>query len=199
MRPTATPRSRRPRRTPSTCRRTSTPASAIGRNRSNSNTASVKAARAEKSVGNYLHAQDYMVYAHLQLAQDKQARAVIDEMMQRDRLQGDGRGGRLRAGGLAGPLCDRPRRLGGRLATAGQAERPELCDGDHAFRTRARRGALRQAGSRQGRHPEAGGIARQAARSQGQLLVGRSSTSSVRLRLPGCFMRRASTTRRSRR
>jgi hypothetical protein len=40
----------------------------------------VKAARAEKSVGNYLHAQDYMVYAHLQLAQDQHARAVIDEM-----------------------------------------------------------------------------------------------------------------------
>jgi tetratricopeptide (TPR) repeat protein len=47
----------------------------------NSNTASVKAAKAEKSVGNYLHAQDYMVYAHLQLGQDKQARAVIDDMM----------------------------------------------------------------------------------------------------------------------
>ncbi len=47
-----------------------------------SNIASVKAAKAEKSVGNYLHAQDYMVYAHLQLGQDKQARAVMDEMMQ---------------------------------------------------------------------------------------------------------------------
>ena len=46
-----------------------------------SNIASVKAAKAEKSVGNYLHAQDYMVYAHLQLGQDKQAGAVIDEMM----------------------------------------------------------------------------------------------------------------------
>jgi tetratricopeptide (TPR) repeat protein len=46
-----------------------------------SNTASVKAAKAEKSVGNYLHAQDYMVYAHLQLVQDKRARAVMDEMM----------------------------------------------------------------------------------------------------------------------
>ena len=46
------------------------------------NTGSVKAAKAEKSVGNYLHAQDYMIYAHLQLAQDKQARAVMDEMMQ---------------------------------------------------------------------------------------------------------------------
>jgi tetratricopeptide (TPR) repeat protein len=46
-----------------------------------SNTASVKAAKVEKSVGNYLHAQDYMVYAHLQLGQDRQARAVVDEMM----------------------------------------------------------------------------------------------------------------------
>jgi tetratricopeptide (TPR) repeat protein len=44
------------------------------------NAASVSAAKAEKSVGNYLHAQDYMVYAHLQLAQDKAARAVMDEM-----------------------------------------------------------------------------------------------------------------------
>jgi len=46
-----------------------------------SNTASVQAARAEKSVGNYLHAQDYMVYAYLQLAQDKHALAVIEDMM----------------------------------------------------------------------------------------------------------------------
>jgi tetratricopeptide (TPR) repeat protein len=46
-----------------------------------SNTASVKAAKAEKSVGNYLHAQDYMVYAHLQLGQDKEARAVMDDML----------------------------------------------------------------------------------------------------------------------
>ena len=46
------------------------------------NRASVKAAKSEKSVGNYLHAQDYMVYAHLQLGQDSDARAVVDEMMQ---------------------------------------------------------------------------------------------------------------------
>jgi len=46
-----------------------------------SNIASVKAAKAEKSVGNYLHAQDYMVYAHLQLAQDREAQAVIDDMV----------------------------------------------------------------------------------------------------------------------
>jgi Tfp pilus assembly protein PilF len=47
----------------------------------NSNIASVKAAKAEKSVGNYLHAQDYMVYAHLQLGQDKEARIVMDDML----------------------------------------------------------------------------------------------------------------------
>ncbi len=46
-----------------------------------SNMASVKAAKAEKSVGNYLHAQDYMVYAHLQLGQDGQAKVVLDELM----------------------------------------------------------------------------------------------------------------------
>src|SRR5262245_48444235 len=46
-----------------------------------SNIASVKAAKAEKSVGNYLHAQDYMVYAHLQLGQDEQARAVVEDML----------------------------------------------------------------------------------------------------------------------
>jgi tetratricopeptide (TPR) repeat protein len=46
-----------------------------------SNIASVNAAKAEKSVGNYLHAQDYMVYAHLQLGQDKAAHSVMDEMM----------------------------------------------------------------------------------------------------------------------
>lgn len=45
-----------------------------------SNIASVKAAKAEKSVGNYLHGQDYMVYAHLQLAQDKAALAVLEDM-----------------------------------------------------------------------------------------------------------------------
>ena len=40
-----------------------------------SNIASVKAARADKSASDQLHGQDYMVYAYLQLAQDKQRRA----------------------------------------------------------------------------------------------------------------------------
>ena len=46
-----------------------------------SNAASVKAAIAGKEFGDELHGQDYMVYAYLQLAQDKNARRVIDEML----------------------------------------------------------------------------------------------------------------------
>jgi len=46
------------------------------------NLASVKAAKAEKEFGNQLHGQDYLVYAHLQLGQDKDAQAVIAEMAQ---------------------------------------------------------------------------------------------------------------------
>jgi tetratricopeptide (TPR) repeat protein len=47
-----------------------------------SNAASVRAAKADKAASDQLHGQDYMVYAYLQLAQDKNARAVIDEMAQ---------------------------------------------------------------------------------------------------------------------
>jgi len=46
-----------------------------------SNRASVKAAVADKEYGDQLHGQDYLVYAHLQLVQDRQAREVIDEML----------------------------------------------------------------------------------------------------------------------
>jgi hypothetical protein len=45
-----------------------------------SNVASAKAAKAEKSFADQLHAQDYLVYAYLQLGQDKSARSVIDDM-----------------------------------------------------------------------------------------------------------------------
>jgi hypothetical protein len=44
------------------------------------NLASVRAAKADKEYGDQLHGQDYMIYAYLQLAQDKSARAVIDDM-----------------------------------------------------------------------------------------------------------------------
>src|SRR5215467_12252405 len=47
-----------------------------------SNLASVRAAKADKAGSDQLHGQDYLVYAYLQLAQDKNAHAVIDEMAQ---------------------------------------------------------------------------------------------------------------------
>src|SRR5215472_15634022 len=53
------------------------------------NIASVRAARADKSYGDALHGQDYMVYAYLQLGQDGKARSVIDEMAQSTNLSAD--------------------------------------------------------------------------------------------------------------
>jgi Tfp pilus assembly protein PilF len=44
------------------------------------NAASARAAKAGNEPHDQLHAMDYMVYAHLQLAQDGEARAAIDEM-----------------------------------------------------------------------------------------------------------------------
>jgi tetratricopeptide (TPR) repeat protein len=43
------------------------------------NTASVQAAKAGNELGEQLHGQDYMVYACLQLGQDKEARALVDQ------------------------------------------------------------------------------------------------------------------------
>jgi tetratricopeptide (TPR) repeat protein len=47
-----------------------------------SNSAAVKAAKADKETREQLHCMDYMVYAYLQLARDREARGVIDEMSQ---------------------------------------------------------------------------------------------------------------------
>ncbi len=45
-----------------------------------SNSVSARVAKEGKELHDQLHAMDYLVYAHLQLAQDSKARAVIDEM-----------------------------------------------------------------------------------------------------------------------
>jgi Tfp pilus assembly protein PilF len=45
------------------------------------NIASARAAKASKEYTDQLHAMDYLVYARLQLAQDKEARAVVEEMI----------------------------------------------------------------------------------------------------------------------
>ena len=44
------------------------------------NLASARAAEAGHETGEHLHADDYMVYAYLQLGQDRQARSVIDQI-----------------------------------------------------------------------------------------------------------------------
>ncbi len=63
-----------------TCLRISTPRVGYWKESIASNDASAKRGRADKEAANQLHGQDYMVYAHLQLGQDKSARAVIDDM-----------------------------------------------------------------------------------------------------------------------
>jgi tetratricopeptide (TPR) repeat protein len=46
-----------------------------------SNAASARAAKAGKEPHDQLHGMDYLVYAHLQVAQDKQAHEVVEEMI----------------------------------------------------------------------------------------------------------------------
>jgi len=57
------------------------------------NQASVRAAKADKAATDQLHGQDYMVYAYLQLAQDNNARAVIDDMVKSANFGPEERGG----------------------------------------------------------------------------------------------------------
>ena len=58
-----------------------------------SNAASARAAKASKEWTDQLHAMDYLVYAYLQLAQDKEARAVVDEMIDTKGYDPNVRGG----------------------------------------------------------------------------------------------------------
>jgi Tfp pilus assembly protein PilF len=58
-----------------------------------SNAASVRAAKAEKEGNDELHASDYMVYAYLQLARDREAQVVIDEMARVTNYNPDTQGG----------------------------------------------------------------------------------------------------------
>ncbi|HLH90361.1 MAG TPA: hypothetical protein VKX28_18065 [Xanthobacteraceae bacterium] len=58
-----------------------------------SNIASVKAAKASRESNETLHASDYMVYAYLQLAHDRDAQAVISDMMAVKDISADTAGG----------------------------------------------------------------------------------------------------------
>ena len=57
------------------------------------NGASARAAKSAKEPHDQLHAMDYMVYAHLQVAQDKQARDAIEEMLALKDYNPNNRGG----------------------------------------------------------------------------------------------------------
>jgi hypothetical protein len=67
------------------------------------NIASVRAAKAHKAYGDQLHGWDYMVYAYLQLGQDSNARAVIDEMIQSSNVNPDWQGASFAL--AAAPAC----------------------------------------------------------------------------------------------
>src|SRR5499426_4000313 len=58
-----------------------------------SNAASVRAAKADKAASDQLHGQDYMVYAYLQLGQDKNAQSVINDMAQAENYNPNVQGG----------------------------------------------------------------------------------------------------------
>jgi len=58
-----------------------------------SNLASIKAAKADKEAVDQLHGMDYLVYAYLQLGRDREARGVIDEMMETKNANTDVYGG----------------------------------------------------------------------------------------------------------
>jgi hypothetical protein len=111
-----------------------------------SNLASARAAKADKEWDDQMHGQDYLVYAYLQLADDKNARAVVDEMA-----------------GVAGY-----KRFVGFYALAASnarytVERGRLCRCSNAFRACPGGGSLRQAGSIDGGYRQTRRALRQAA------------------------------------
>jgi hypothetical protein len=77
MRRGVMPGSHRTRRTRSTCRHTSSRGSACGRSPIDSNLASAASAQKNNAPGNQLHAKDYLIYAYLQGAQDREAREAL--------------------------------------------------------------------------------------------------------------------------
>ena len=163
-----------------------------------SNIASVKAAQVDKSLSDQLHGQDYMVYAYLQLAQDKEARAVVDEM-----LAVTGYSPSIRAAIFA-VTASPARYMMERGDWKGASElqvRPTgtaVCRRNHTFCAGSRSSTFRQARGRQDRASTSSPSCAKK-RAKPRMPTGPSrSTSSGRWRTPGCFTRKVSTTRRSR-
>ena len=159
---------------------------------------SVRAAKADKEYGDQLHGQDYMVYAYLQLAQDKNARAVIDEMAAGNRRQS--RPSPVRSFALAASPARYAMERGDWSGAAALEVRPSKFPHVMAITHFARAvGAARVGQARRGqrRHRQACRVARQAARGEGRLL-GRAGRYPMADRERVAALRaKASTTRRS--
>ncbi len=166
-----------------------------------SNIAAARAAKDGKEFHDQLHAMDYMVYAYLQLGQDKEAREVVAEMTRTVSAFNP------EAGAQVGPyaLAASPARYmvergdwKGAAQLAGSAEQVRLCRCDDAFRPRARaRPAPAIPTPPRPTSRSWPSCARSCARRRTPIGPSRS-TSSGRSRRLGCFMPRASTMKRSR-
>jgi hypothetical protein len=107
---TVRPSIRAPPHTPSTCRRISIPVTA----KRSIDRQSLGEGGGGGEVGrNYLHAQDYMVYAHLQLSQDEEARAFMDHMIRESDFKASVLGAHYALAALASALCGRAGRRTG--------------------------------------------------------------------------------------
>ena len=99
------------------------------------NIASAAAAKAQKVIGEELHASDYQMYAYLQTAQDAAAKRLLEALPEISRSLRC-RGSRRRGAAVGGLLCDggdscamgaRTRRMGGRGEARGATNRASLC------------------------------------------------------------------------
>ena len=135
---------------PCTCRRIFSRASATGGSRSIRTSRPRAPPRRSKEAADQLHAQDYEVYAYLQLGQDAQAKAVIDDMMTVPVSSDDLPGRGLRSRGIAGTLCGGTWRLEGRGGAGDPAGAAASHHGDLVVRQRAWRRSVRRRGAGSG-------------------------------------------------
>ncbi len=136
------------------------------------------AAEAERTngTGEALHAMDYETYAYLQMAQDAQAKAVLEHAVKANAAAptspGPAGGAQhVRAGGDSRALRDGAPAVGrGDGADAAAGAEHAVHRGDDAFRARGRRGPGREARRRGRRHRAAQGDSRSRDRDEGRVL-----------------------------
>ena len=137
-----------------------------------SNTDSARAAKEGKEFDDQLHAMDYMVYAYLQLGQDKKAKRVVDEMSAVTGINP----GSLRRTVCAGVSVRRAtwsNAATGRRAAELQVRPSQFAYADAMTHFARALGAARSGnpGAAKADIAKLGRAARQAARGQGRLLV----------------------------